>query len=161
MPYFGYIFNILLLGATPPPPPPPPSPVPRWKYYHNIQSIHTLHIQTQNIYRIQNTTSYTRTVIMDCVGLYQGILAILGTMYFLWIWMYWTRTCTRYNIIGWFLYIHIIFEGLETFENDFRVLVAGGGTGLGLVVLGEQLNHTNAEVGPWWRGWFMFKIICA
>lgn len=32
------------------------------------------------------------------------------------------------------------------YRNYFRVIVAGGGTGIGTVFCGEQLNHTNGEV---------------
>jgi SAM-dependent methyltransferase len=38
------------------------------------------------------------------------------------------------------------FEGRETFQNHFRVLVAGGGTGDAVIYLAEQLRHTNAEI---------------
>ena len=38
-------------------------------------------------------------------------------------------------------------QGRQTFQDRFRVLLPGGGTGSVVVGLGEQLNHTNAEVG--------------
>jgi len=38
-----------------------------------------------------------------------------------------------------------LYKGKETFENNFRVLLPGGGTGSVVVGLGEQLNHTNAQ----------------
>ena len=39
-----------------------------------------------------------------------------------------------------------LFQGKENFENNFRILLPGGGTGNSVNNLGEQLNHTNAEV---------------
>lgn len=41
---------------------------------------------------------------------------------------------------------HYCFGGLQTFEDGFRVLVAGGGTGDGTIYLAEQLRHTNAQI---------------
>ena len=38
------------------------------------------------------------------------------------------------------------FEGKESFDRNFRVLMAGGGTGDGTIYLAEQLKHTNAEI---------------
>lgn len=38
------------------------------------------------------------------------------------------------------------FEGKEDFENNFRVLIAGGGTGDSTIFLAEQLRNTNAEI---------------
>jgi hypothetical protein len=40
-----------------------------------------------------------------------------------------------------------LYQGRQTFQDRFRVLLPGGGTGSVVVGLGEQLNHTNAEVG--------------
>ena len=34
----------------------------------------------------------------------------------------------------------------HAWTNNFRILLPGGGTGNTVVGLGEQLNHTNAEV---------------
>jgi len=39
-----------------------------------------------------------------------------------------------------------LFKGKQTFDDNFRVLLPGGGTGSVVVGLGEQLNHTNAEL---------------
>ena len=41
---------------------------------------------------------------------------------------------------------HHCFRGERRFENDFRVLVAGGGTGDGTIFLAEQLRGTNARI---------------
>ena len=41
---------------------------------------------------------------------------------------------------------HYCFGGRQTFEDDFRVLVAGGGTGDGTIYLAQQLRNTNAEI---------------
>lgn len=41
---------------------------------------------------------------------------------------------------------HYCFEGKENFNDNFRVLVAGGGTGSATVYLAEQLRYKNAEV---------------
>lgn len=41
---------------------------------------------------------------------------------------------------------HWLFEGKKDFTKNFRVLVAGGGTGDSTVYLAEQLKDTNAEV---------------
>ena len=41
---------------------------------------------------------------------------------------------------------HYCFEGRENFNDNFRVLVAGGGTGSATVYLAEQLRYKNAEV---------------
>jgi len=41
---------------------------------------------------------------------------------------------------------HYCFQGKEDFQNNARVLVAGGGTGHAVIFLAEQLRHTNAEV---------------
>ncbi len=41
---------------------------------------------------------------------------------------------------------HHCFRGERRFENDFRVLVAGGGTGDGTIFLAEQLKGTNARI---------------
>lgn len=41
---------------------------------------------------------------------------------------------------------HYCFAGKQSFQNHFRALVAGGGTGDATIYLAEQLRHTNAEV---------------
>ena len=41
---------------------------------------------------------------------------------------------------------HHCFEGKQNFADNFRVLVAGGGTGDGTIYLAEQLKHTNAQI---------------
>ena len=41
---------------------------------------------------------------------------------------------------------HFLFEGKKDFSKDFRVLIAGGGTGDSTVYLAEQLKDTNAEI---------------
>lgn len=38
------------------------------------------------------------------------------------------------------------YEGRNTFTDNFRALVAGGGTGDSTIFLAEQLRHTNAEI---------------
>ncbi len=41
---------------------------------------------------------------------------------------------------------HYCFSGKQSFQDHFRVLVAGGGTGDSTIFLAEQLRHTNAEI---------------
>ena len=41
---------------------------------------------------------------------------------------------------------HYLYNGEEDFENNFRVLIAGGGIGDTTMFLAEQLNHTNADI---------------
>ena len=41
---------------------------------------------------------------------------------------------------------HYCFAGKQSFQNHFRALVAGGGTGDATIFLAEQLRGTNAEV---------------
>ena len=41
---------------------------------------------------------------------------------------------------------HYCYAGRQTFQDRFRVLVAGGGTGDSTIFLAEQLRHTNAEI---------------
>jgi len=41
---------------------------------------------------------------------------------------------------------HYLYNGEEGFENNFRVLIAGGGIGDTTMFLAEQLNHTNADI---------------
>ena len=41
---------------------------------------------------------------------------------------------------------HYLYKGKENFKKDFRVLIAGGGTGDSAVYMAEQLKNTNAEV---------------
>src|SRR5690348_2765115 len=41
---------------------------------------------------------------------------------------------------------HYCFSGRKDFRKDFRVLVAGGGTGDSVVFLAEQLRGTKAEI---------------
>lgn len=41
---------------------------------------------------------------------------------------------------------HYCFAGKQSFQQGFRALVAGGGTGDATIFLAEQLKHTNAEV---------------
>ncbi len=41
---------------------------------------------------------------------------------------------------------HYCFAGQQSFQNNFRALVAGGGTGDATIFLAEQLKSTNAEV---------------
>jgi SAM-dependent methyltransferase len=41
---------------------------------------------------------------------------------------------------------HYCFAGRQRFENRFRVLVAGGGTGDATIFLAQQLQHTDAEI---------------
>ena len=40
----------------------------------------------------------------------------------------------------------MFFKILFFYRNAFRLIVAGGGTGGVTVFVGEQLNHTNAEI---------------
>merc|ERR1711892_388662 len=41
---------------------------------------------------------------------------------------------------------HHLYQGSQTFADKFRVLIAGGGTGNGVCLMGEQLRYTNAEI---------------
>ena len=41
---------------------------------------------------------------------------------------------------------HYLYKGGEDFQNNFRVLIAGGGIGGTTMFLAEQLAHTNAEI---------------
>ncbi|MGZ9067756.1 MAG: class I SAM-dependent methyltransferase, partial [Burkholderiales bacterium] len=41
---------------------------------------------------------------------------------------------------------HYCFKGRQSFQNHFRCLVAGGGTGDAAIFLAEQLRGTNAEI---------------
>lgn len=41
---------------------------------------------------------------------------------------------------------HYCFAGKNTFQNNFRVLIAGGGTGDATIFLAHQLRNTNAEI---------------
>ena len=41
---------------------------------------------------------------------------------------------------------HYLYRGAEDFQNNFRILVAGGGIGGTTMFLAEQLAHTNAEI---------------
>lgn len=41
---------------------------------------------------------------------------------------------------------HWLYSGKEGFENNFRVLVAGAGTGDAAIYFAEQLKNTNAEI---------------
>ncbi|MGZ8197218.1 MAG: class I SAM-dependent methyltransferase, partial [Burkholderiales bacterium] len=41
---------------------------------------------------------------------------------------------------------HYCFRGRQSFQNHFRCLVAGGGTGDAAIFLAEQLRGTNAEI---------------
>lgn len=41
---------------------------------------------------------------------------------------------------------HFCFGGKETFEKDFRILIAGGGTGDGAIFLAEQLRDYSAKL---------------
>lgn len=41
---------------------------------------------------------------------------------------------------------HYCFAGKQSFQNNFRALVAGGGTGDATIFLAEQLRATNAEI---------------
>ena len=41
---------------------------------------------------------------------------------------------------------HYCFAGKQSFQNGFRALVAGGGTGDATIFLAEQLRHTDAEI---------------
>ena len=41
---------------------------------------------------------------------------------------------------------HYCFAGRQAFQNQFRVLIAGGGTGDATIYLAEQLRETNAEI---------------
>ena len=39
-----------------------------------------------------------------------------------------------------------LYRGRETFDNKFRLMVAGGGTGSTTLFMGEELQHTNSQV---------------
>jgi len=39
-----------------------------------------------------------------------------------------------------------LYKGQEVFDDNFRILLPGGGTGNTVVGLGEQLNHTKTEI---------------
>ncbi|MEO7886748.1 MAG: class I SAM-dependent methyltransferase, partial [Polaromonas sp.] len=41
---------------------------------------------------------------------------------------------------------HYCFAGKQSFQDGFRALVAGGGTGDATIFLAEQLRHTNAQI---------------
>ena len=41
---------------------------------------------------------------------------------------------------------HWLYGGTETFKNNFRVLIAGGGTGDSVIYMATQLKNTNAEI---------------
>ena len=41
---------------------------------------------------------------------------------------------------------HYCFAGKQSFKNNFRALVAGGGTGDATIFLAEQLRATNAQI---------------
>lgn len=41
---------------------------------------------------------------------------------------------------------HYCFAGKQSFQNGFRALVAGGGTGDATIFLAEQLRHTDAQI---------------
>ena len=41
---------------------------------------------------------------------------------------------------------HWLYAGGENFENNFRILVAGAGTGDAVIYFAEQLKNTNAEI---------------
>lgn len=41
---------------------------------------------------------------------------------------------------------HYCFKGKQNFQDHFRCLVAGGGTGDAAIFLAEQLRHTNAQI---------------
>jgi 2-polyprenyl-3-methyl-5-hydroxy-6-metoxy-1,4-benzoquinol methylase len=41
---------------------------------------------------------------------------------------------------------HYCFAGKQSFQNGFKALVAGGGTGDATIFLAEQLRHTDAQV---------------
>ena len=46
--------------------------------------------------------------------------------------------------LGWIN--HYCFGGKESFQNSFRALVAGGGTGDSTIFFAEQLKDTNAQI---------------
>src|SRR4051812_4976526 len=41
---------------------------------------------------------------------------------------------------------HYLFNGRQDFSENFRILVAGGGTGDAAIYHGEQLRNTNAQI---------------
>lgn len=41
---------------------------------------------------------------------------------------------------------HFLFNGKQDFQNNFRILIAGGGTGDAAIYLAEQLRHTNVKI---------------
>ncbi|MBY0533687.1 MAG: class I SAM-dependent methyltransferase, partial [Rickettsiaceae bacterium] len=41
---------------------------------------------------------------------------------------------------------HWVFGGKESFQDNFRILVAGAGTGDAVICYAEQLKNTNAEI---------------
>jgi hypothetical protein len=42
---------------------------------------------------------------------------------------------------------HYLFNGRQDFKNNFRILVAGAGTGDAAIFHAEQLRDTNAQIG--------------